>query len=374
MDFLKKTKTLFSDFIYEMDKLGNVDATISQYNTLLDENTTPTSQRKSKYMAVVNYYYNVSTMLYEWGWSACFHFANRWRDESFLNSLQRHEIYLAYRLQVSPGDKIMDVGCGIGGPMRNIAKFSGASVVGINNNDYQIKRATKENISWGLDKQCSFVKADFNEIPINENEFDGAYAIEATCHAPVRERVFGEIFRTLKPGKLFVGYEWCLTDKYDPKNPSHVQWKKWIEIGDALPTLTSTQSVDDSLKSVGFELVQTRDVALDNDPKGWPWYEAMSSKWYKPWRWLVFSSFGFWICIQFLLLLEALRIIPNGTHKVSLMLENAIKGLVPAGEAGVFTPMYFFVARKPMNSSSVSFSASLSSKSKQSEEKTNKNK
>ncbi len=32
-----------------------------------------------------------------------------------------------------------DIGCGIGGPMRQIAKISGANIVGINNNDYQIK-------------------------------------------------------------------------------------------------------------------------------------------------------------------------------------------------------------------------------------------
>jgi sterol 24-C-methyltransferase len=41
-----------------------------------------------------------------------------------------------------------------------------------------------------------------------------------------------EIFRVLKPGQLFGGYEWCLTDKYDPSNPQHRQIKK---VGSSLP-------------------------------------------------------------------------------------------------------------------------------------------
>lgn len=41
--------------------------------------------------------------------------------------------------------QVLDVGCGIGGPMREIALFSGASVMGVNNNDYQITRGTEYN-------------------------------------------------------------------------------------------------------------------------------------------------------------------------------------------------------------------------------------
>ena len=39
-------------------------------------------------------------------------------------------------------------------------------------------------------------------LPFPENYFDGVYAIEATCHAPRREDVYGEIFRVLKPGQV----------------------------------------------------------------------------------------------------------------------------------------------------------------------------
>ena len=51
-----------------------------------------------------------------------------------------------------------DVGCGVGGPSREIATFSGAHVTGLNNNDYQIDRATRYAAREGLSGQLTFVK------------------------------------------------------------------------------------------------------------------------------------------------------------------------------------------------------------------------
>lgn len=56
---------------------------------------------------------------------------------------------------------VLDVGCGVGGPAREIAKFTGCNVVGLNNNDYQIERATQYAVKEGLSDQLKFVKGDF---------------------------------------------------------------------------------------------------------------------------------------------------------------------------------------------------------------------
>lgn len=103
---------------------------------------------------------------------------------------------------------MLDVGCGIGGPLREIARFSGAHITGLNNNEYQISRGVTLNKKVGLDTTCQFVKADFMNIPREDNTFDGVYAIEATCHAPDAKDCYKEILRVLKPGAMFSGYEW----------------------------------------------------------------------------------------------------------------------------------------------------------------------
>lgn len=68
-------------------------------------------------------------------------------------------------------------------------------------------------------------------MPFPEAYFDKAYAIEATCHASSLEEVYGEIFRTLKPGGLFADYEWLTTAKYDPENPVHKEIMLGLEVG-----------------------------------------------------------------------------------------------------------------------------------------------
>ena len=44
---------------------------------------------------------------------------------------------MAMKLGIQPGDVVLDVGCGVGGPAREIAVYTDCNVVGLNNNDYQ---------------------------------------------------------------------------------------------------------------------------------------------------------------------------------------------------------------------------------------------
>lgn len=62
---------------------------------------------------------------------------------------------------------VLDVGCGVGGPAREITKFTGANIVGLNNNDYQIERATQYAAKEGLSHKLKYTKGDFMVSIIN---------------------------------------------------------------------------------------------------------------------------------------------------------------------------------------------------------------
>ena len=113
----------------------------------------------------MNKYYDLATSFYEYGWGESFHFAHRYKWESLRESIIRHEHFLASKLNVGPGKKVLDVGCGIGGPLREIAAFTGASVTGLNNNAFQITRGEEMNRKTGRHDDCDFIKADFMNIP-----------------------------------------------------------------------------------------------------------------------------------------------------------------------------------------------------------------
>jgi len=242
---------------------GRVEKEIKQYFSLFENDSESSkdnpNKRQKDYQIMTTNFYDLVTDFYEYGWGESFHFAPRHKKETFDQSIARSEQYVALRLGMKPGMKVLDVGCGVGGPMREIARFSGSNITGINISDYQLERAKQHNHKAGLESLTSLLKADFLKIPLEDASADGAYAIEATCHAPNKEAVFGEIFRLLKPGKYFSVYEWVMTDKYDPKNPEHVAIRKGIEIGNALPDIPHFQVVLDAFKNVGFEIVEITD-------------------------------------------------------------------------------------------------------------------
>merc|ERR1712072_1328102 len=190
---------------------------------------------------LVNQYYDLATEFYEWGWGQSFHFADRRKGESFSSSILRHEHYLAGRLGVNKGAKILDCGCGVLGPARNIAKFTGGHVTGITINEFQVKRGNALCAQQGLADQVKAVQGDFMKLPFEDNSFDAVYAIEATCHAPDRNGVYSEILRVLKPGGVFATYELCLTS-------------------------VCTKALCDS----GFQLIEARDCAFDGHEGGDP--------------------------------------------------------------------------------------------------------
>jgi SAM-dependent methyltransferase len=57
-----------------------------------------------------------------------------------VESIKRAEYHLCSRLGLKPGMRVLDLGCGVGGPMRNMAIFSGAKIDGVSINEYQVGR------------------------------------------------------------------------------------------------------------------------------------------------------------------------------------------------------------------------------------------
>eukprot|EP01135_Chromosphaera_perkinsii_P005857 Nk52_evm6s369 gene=Nk52_evmTU6s369 len=325
----------------------NVDKAIDEYLKCFNDKQFDTPEsRKENYMKMVNHYYDLATDFYEYGWGQSFHFSTGLPGESFAQATVRHEHYLGLKLGLEPGMKCVDIGCGVGGPMRNIARLTGANIVGINNNEYQIKRGNMHNVNAGLDHLCSFLKSDFLHIAAPDSSFDAGFVVEASCHAPNLADVFAEVYRVLKPGAYFCSYEWLMTDKYDPENPEHRRIKHGIEEGDSLPDLVTKEVCFKALQDVGFEIVEYEDLAQKPEH---------TIKWYQPLAGGM-SLDGFrhtWLGRKvthfFVSSIETIGLAPTGSTKVSSMLMNAADALVAGGQQEIFTPCFFYKVRKPLN-------------------------
>ena len=318
-----------------------VKPAVDGYTALYDRATT--EDRKQHYQLMVNHYYDLVTDFYEYGWGASFHFAPRRRGESFKASLLRHQYFLGDRLSLKPGMQVLDVGCGVGGPMGNLARRYGAGFTGINNNAYQVERAKTH--TRDVRPLCRFIHGDYMQVPDSDGSYDAAFAIESLPHAPDKTAVFREILRVLRPGACFAGYEWCLTDDFDPDNPEHLRIKKTIMTGNGLPDIASTREIGAAARNAGFEVLEARDLAPESDPET-PWYRALQGRDFSLMS-IPRTPAGRALANLTLRVAERLRVVPEGTTMVSTLLNRGADALVEGGVHGIFTPMFFFLVRKP---------------------------
>ena len=96
--------------------------------------------------------------------------------------------------------RILDVGCGIGGSTRHMAREYGMVGEGIPLSPVQAARANALTADQGLAGALVFSVADALQMPFADGSFDLAWSLEAGEHMPDRQRFVGELARVLKPG------------------------------------------------------------------------------------------------------------------------------------------------------------------------------
>jgi sterol 24-C-methyltransferase len=297
---------------------------------------------------MVSRFYDAVTKFYEYGWGQAFHFAPRQSGEGLHAAQLRQEAGVAELLDLGPATRVVDIGCGVGGPAINIAKTTGASVTGLNFNAYQVARGRRAARRAGVQGNCSFLLANYLDVPLADGCFDAAYSFEAICHTPDRALCLSELWRLISPGGQIALTEWALTDSFDGNHPVHRDIRERVEFGNATPNLPTTSQFAASVEAAGFEVLSSRDQALESDPDS-PWFRALQG------RDVSLASLaripaGRWFTPKVTGLLEPLRVAPAGTSETAHMLNRAADALVEAGEAGIFTPCFLVHARKPDSS------------------------
>jgi MPBQ/MSBQ methyltransferase len=111
--------------------------------------------------------------------------------------------------QLPPGSRVLDVGCGIGGSARILARDYGLDVLGISISPGQIARARALTAS-GL--SCRFAVMDALALDLGDSSFDAVWSVEAGPHMPDKQRYADELLRVLRPGGLLAVADWNRRD------------------------------------------------------------------------------------------------------------------------------------------------------------------
>ena len=111
--------------------------------------------------------------------------------------------------QLPPGSRVLDVGCGIGGSSRILARDYGFDVLGITISAAQVKRA---NDLTSKKMKCRFELMDALDLKFAQGAFDGVWSVEAGPHMPDKQLYADEMLRVLRPGGVLAVADWNSRD------------------------------------------------------------------------------------------------------------------------------------------------------------------
>ncbi len=163
-------------------------------------------------------------------------------------------VELADALPIEAEQYLVDIGCGIGGPARYLAKRFGCKVAGLDITAPFVEAGNKLTQLVGMQEDVKIVHGDGQKLPYADETFDGGYAQHVTMNVPDRATFFGEAYRVLKPGAFFALTEHGLGEAGDPHHPV-----PWSEDGSGAYLMRPAETVE-VLKGLGFADVQVTDT------------------------------------------------------------------------------------------------------------------
>ena len=140
------------------------------------------------------------------------HYGSPPRKKDFLKAKSDfvHEMVRWGGLDKLPsGTTVLDVGCGIGGSSRMLAREYGFAVTGVTLSPQQVRRAQELT---SPEVNAHFQVDDALALSFPDASFDVVWSVEAGPHMPDKAQFARELMRVLKPGGILVVADWNQRD------------------------------------------------------------------------------------------------------------------------------------------------------------------
>lgn len=156
--------------------------------------------------------------------------------------------HLMKQLAFNQSDKILDVGCGLGGASRFIAKTYQNSVTGIDLTDDYVTVGNTLSAWVGLNDSVSLHQGSALNMPFKEASFDGAYMLHVGMNIEDKDTLFSQISRVLKSRSKLGVYDIMRTSEGTLSYP--VPWAS----DDSFSFLAQSEEYSALLENAGFKI------------------------------------------------------------------------------------------------------------------------
>ncbi|MGK7901908.1 MAG: methyltransferase domain-containing protein [Hormoscilla sp.] len=211
-------------------------------------------------------FYDASSGLWERVWGE--HMHHGYYGESGRERKDRRQAQIELMAEllrwagVRQADRILDVGCGIGGSSLYLTEKFNAQVTGITLSPVQASRATQRAGAAAQSDRTQFMVADALNMPFAANSFDLVWSLESGEHMPDKEKFLAECYRVLQPGGTLLLATWCHRPTKKPGWPLTADEQKHLEEiyrVYCLPYVIGLPEYQAIAHSVGFEGIRIRD-------------------------------------------------------------------------------------------------------------------
>lgn len=223
----------------------------------------------------IQQFYDASSGLWESVWGEHMHHGYYGADGKTQKERRQAQIDLIEHLlawaTVQQADRILDVGCGIGGSSLYLTEQFGAAVTGITLSPVQANRATERAKAAQLDDRVQFQVADALALPFADQTFDLVWSLESGEHMPDKQKFLQECYRVLKPGGSLVMATWCHRPDVPPYLPLSLNEQQHLQSiyqVYCLPHVIALPEYESIAQQVGFQQIRTAD-----------WSEAVAPFW-----------------------------------------------------------------------------------------------
>lgn len=207
--------------------------------------------------STIRSHYQLGTLFYRLLWGPHIHHGLWTGDESAAQAQCQLTDTLADLAGIAANDRVVDIGCGMGGSAIRLAKLRGCEVTGVTLSPLQRRWAAIEARLRGRHRTTRFLAEDAEKVSFDDESFDVVWSVECTEHLFDKPAFFRRAAKWLRPGGRIAICVWF--EGEDTTRPGHRRQVEEVCRRFVCPSLGTREDYARWISDQGLDVIHNED-------------------------------------------------------------------------------------------------------------------